>query len=125
MLKLLTEREELNVINDQIGSPTYAPDIANAIKYILKNKLDYGIYHFTNGGFISWFDFASKIRECLGVINPSLKLAKINPISSVDYKTKVNRPLNSRLEKTKLANLIIPFNISLSKCLNNIYGDKK
>ena len=120
MIKLLTEREELNIISDQIGSPTYAPDIANAIKYIIENKLDFGTYHFTNGSFISWFDFACKIKEFLAQKNPSQKLAKINPILSSEYKTKATRPLNSRLEKKKLEEIIVPFEVSLLKCINNI-----
>ncbi len=120
MIKLLTEREERNVINDQIGSPTYSPDIANAIKYIIENKLDFGTYHFTNGGFISWFDFASKIREFLAQKNPSQKLAKINPIPSSEYKTKATRPLNSRLKKEKLEDIIKPYETSLQKCFENI-----
>jgi dTDP-4-dehydrorhamnose reductase len=120
MLKLLTERDELNVINDQVGSPTYAPDIANAVKYILENKLEFGTYHFTNGGFISWFDFTCKIREFLMEKNPSQKLAKVNPIPSSAYKTKARRPLNSRLSKKKLESIIIPFETSLSRCLNNL-----
>jgi dTDP-4-dehydrorhamnose reductase len=120
IIKLLSQKEEINVIIDQIGSPTYALDIANAIKHILDKKLPFGTYHFTNNGFISWFEFALKIKELLLKNNPALRLASVNPILSSEYVTKAMRPLNSRLEKKKLENILIPFETSLEKCIKNL-----
>lgn len=115
MVNLLKTKEEIKVINDQIGSPTYAGDIANAVFYILKNQLSFGVYHFTNKGFISWFEFAVKIKDILSKKYP--KLANVVPVSSDAFKTKAKRPLNSRLKKEKLKDIIVPFENSLTKYL--------
>ena len=98
MRRLGAEKESLNVVSDQIGSPTYAGDLAAAIVQILpqissKNK---GIYHFTNEGVCSWYDFASKIMELSGLT------CKVNPIPSSAYPTKATRPFYSVLDKSKI-----------------------
>lgn len=95
MLRLLSEREEINVVADQIGSPTYTNDLAVLICEMIQTD-KYGIYHATNEGFCSWYDFAVKIKE-LANLN-----CKINPIKSSEYKTLAKRPLNSRLSKESL-----------------------
>lgn len=99
MLKLFHEKEEINVINDQVGSPTNAVDLAHAIAQILsKDNYSYGIYNFSNEGRCSWFDFALKIKE---ISNASIK---INPITSDSYPTLAKRPKYSLLDKTKIKN---------------------
>ena len=98
MRRLGEERESLNVVADQIGTPTYAADLATAIVRILpqmsaENK---GVYHFTNEGVCSWYDFARKIME-LSELN-----CKVNPIPSSAYPTKAKRPFYSILDKSKI-----------------------
>lgn len=97
MLWLFNEKEEIGVINDQIGSPTNAVDLADAIAQILsKDELTYGIYNYSNEGECSWFDFASKIKE---LTDSSIK---INPIPTTSYPTPAKRPAYSLLDKTKI-----------------------
>ena len=97
MLWLFNEKEEIGVINDQIGSPTNAVDLAEAIAQILsKDKLVYGIYNYSNEGECSWFDFASKIKE---LTNSTIK---INAIPTTAYPTPAKRPAYSLLDKTKI-----------------------
>ncbi|HEB62693.1 MAG TPA: dTDP-4-dehydrorhamnose reductase, partial [Bacteroidetes bacterium] len=68
IIRLCKDRKELNVVNDQIGSPTYATDLAYAIMKIIKSNKDlFGVYNFSNEGFISWYDFAKKIVEIKGL----------------------------------------------------------
>ena len=97
MLRLFNEREEIGVINDQIGSPTNAIDLANTIAQILSlDDLVYGIYNYSNEGECSWFDFASKIKELTG------SSIKINAIPTSAYPTPAKRPAYSLLDKTKI-----------------------
>ena len=96
MLKLGKEKKELNVVNDQIGSPTYTKDVALKTKEIIENKLPYGIYHSANSGKTSWYDFAKKIFELAGI------KIKLNPISTSEYPTPAKRPHYSILLNTKL-----------------------
>jgi dTDP-4-dehydrorhamnose reductase len=106
MLHLAENREELNVIVDQLGTPTYAVDLANAIMHIISSKAKaYGIYHFSNEGVASWYDFAIAIFE-LGN-----KKMKVNAIPTSDYPTPAKRPHYSVLDKTKIKNLgvIVPY----------------
>lgn len=95
MLRLAETKSEINVVADQIGSPTYTKDLAVLICQMIKTD-KFGVYHATNEGFCSWADFAEKIMEysCLPV--------KINRISSDEYKSAAVRPLNSRLSKKSL-----------------------
>ncbi len=122
MLRLMHERKEINVVNDQLGSPTYAKDLAEAIVEItngqrsMVNNKDVphssqptahgfnNIYHFSNDGIISWYDFAVAIKEIkqLDCI--------VNPIPTTSYPTPAKRPAYSGLDKTKIINT---FNIEL------------
>lgn len=99
MIRLMEERDEISVIADQIGSPTYARDLAKAILDIIQTEnWEKGIYHFSNEGAISWYDFAVAIRD-LQVLD-----CKINAISTAEYPTPAKRPKYSLLDKTKIKN---------------------
>lgn len=117
MRSLGAERESLNVVDDQIGSPTFAGDLAQAIVEILPqiNETNTGIYHYTNEGVCSWYDFAIEIMSL------SRLDCKINPIPSLAYPTKATRPFYSVLDKTNIKetfNIKIPhWKESLAKCL--------
>lgn len=95
MLRLGEQMEGLTVVDDQIGSPTYTPDLARLLCDMAATER-YGTYHATNEGFCSWYDFAKKIME-LGGIGCNIK-----PIASKDYPSPAKRPQNSRLSKEKL-----------------------
>jgi len=95
MLKLAQTRDEINVVNDQIGAPTYTPDLAVLICEILQTT-KYGTYHGVNEGYCSWYNFTLAIFEKANVD------IKVNPILTSEYPTKAKRPLNSRLSKAKL-----------------------
>lgn len=95
MLKLAEKNDQINVVSDQIGSPTYTPDLADFIFYILNSK-NYGIYHCTNEGFCSWYDFACEIFSLVK------SKVNVNEIKSSEYKTLAVRPKNSRLSKKSL-----------------------
>lgn len=95
MMKLGKEKESINVVCDQIGSPTYTADLAPLLcDMALSEK--YGVYQATNEGICSWAQFAAKIMEKAGLS------CKINPIPTSEYKTRAFRPLNSRLSKKSL-----------------------
>lgn len=95
MLKLSKNRNELNIIDDQVGSPTYTKDLSRLLVDMVETD-KYGIYHATNQGVCSWYDFA---KEIFRVANVDIKL---NPITTDQYKTKAKRPLNSKLDQGKL-----------------------
>jgi dTDP-4-dehydrorhamnose reductase len=97
MLRLAKERTALSVVSDQIGTPTHALDLAEMIvKVILSKSKNYGIYHFSNEGSASWFDFANKIFEANNV-----KIT-LSPITTEEYPTPAKRPKYSVLDKTKI-----------------------
>lgn len=97
MLRLMTERDSLGVVNDQIGSPTYAADLAQVILTILdSNKWEPGIYHYSNEGEISWYDFAMDIKT-IGQKNCDIK-----GIPASSYPTPAERPAYSLLDKSKI-----------------------
>jgi dTDP-4-dehydrorhamnose reductase len=97
MLKLMQERQEVKVVNDQIGSPTYAADLAAAILQIIASaEWKPGIYHYSNEGIISWYDFAVAIQEMTGAN------CQVQPISTADYPTAAKRPAYSVLDTTKI-----------------------
>lgn len=104
--KLAQEREELNIIDDQIGSPTFSGDIANytieIIKKLLNNPKLFGIYNLVSAGYVSWFEFAKEIIKIVKKGNLDLKIKEINPIPTTKYKTPAKRPLNSRLNINKI-----------------------
>ncbi len=92
MLRLAETRSELNVVADQVGSPTYAKDLAVLLCDMIKTDR-YGTYHGTNEGFCSWYELAEKTFEVAG------KDVKVNPVASEEYPTRAVRPKNSRLSK--------------------------
>lgn len=95
MLRLAETKNEINVVCDQIGSPTYTADLAPLLcDMIMTDK--YGTYHATNEGICSWAEFAEEIFRLAG------KNVKVNPIPTSEYPTRAVRPLNSRLSKDKL-----------------------
>ncbi len=121
MLKLGAEREELRVIFDQIGTPTYAGDLARSIFKIIESNKKSGkteIYHFSNEGVISWYDFAKEIMELAGLN------CRIVPIESFQYPLPAPRPHYSVLNKSKIKSsyeLTIPYwKDSLKWCLKEI-----
>ena len=97
MLKLAETHNELRVVNDQIGTPTYTPDLARLLVDMIQTD-KYGYYHATNkGGYISWYDFACEIFK------QANKDVKVIPVSTEEYGlSKAKRPFNSRLDKSKL-----------------------
>ena len=116
MSKLMQERDSLNVVNDQIGSPTYAADLAKTILSIITHpNWQAGIYHYSNEGEISWYEFALAIQKIGGF------QCKITGIPSADYPTPARRPKYSLLDKSKITNtfgVIIPdYRESLEKCM--------
>lgn len=91
MLRLGCSRNDISVVSDQVGSPTYTKDVAEMILKMIGTE-SYGIYHMTNGGFCSWADFATEI------FRQSATQCRVHPILTKDYKTEAVRPLNSRME---------------------------
>lgn len=119
ILKLANERKELNIIYDQIGTPTWARDLAEVCLQIVDtDKIQYGIYNYSNQGVASWYDFAHAILDM-----SSIK-CKINPIPTEKYPTPAKRPHYSVLSKEKIQNelnLTIPYwRDSLRNCINDI-----
>ena len=97
MLRLGSERAELGVVFDQIGTPTYARDLARAIQHIIYKGIVPGIYHYSNEGVCSWYDFTKAIFELGGITTCALK-----PLHTDEYPTPAARPHYSVLDKTKM-----------------------
>lgn len=119
MLRLMKERPSLNVVSDQVGAPTYAADLASAILQIIdKGSWKPGIYHYSNQGRISWYDFAVAIR------NHSGSNCEVHPIPSSQYPTPAKRPSFSLLDTEKIQSafqLQIPaWEESLLRCLHQL-----
>jgi dTDP-4-dehydrorhamnose reductase len=124
MIRLGRERDHLNVVYDQVGTPTYASDLASAILSIISQtiidpgKWTPGIYHYSNEGVCSWYDFALAIHELSGI------KCSVNPVETKDFVTLAKRPGYSVLNKSKIKstyNLIIPYWLeSLKKCIEII-----
>ena len=95
MLRLSETYDELNVVSDQMGSPTATADLAPLLISMLESE-KYGIYHVTNEGFCSWFEFAKEIFDQFNID------IVVNPIHSVDFPTMATRPMNSKMSKDKL-----------------------
>ena len=122
MIELMKKNDSINVVNDQIGSPTYAYDLAKVIlEIILNNKTKSGLFHYSNEGEISWFEFARSIREFYNLD------CKIIGVSSKEFKTIAKRPKYSLLDKTKIKetfNLKIPnYKQSLEYCIKVIKNE--
>lgn len=122
MLRLMKERESLNVVNDQLGCPTYAADLADAVMQIICTNpgtvFKPSIFHYCNEGVISWYDFAIAIKEAAG------SNCIVNPIPSSQYPTPAKRPHYSVLNTDKIRQafkLVIPgWKESLQKCVVKI-----
>ncbi len=126
MLNLTATKPSLNVVFDQVGSPTYAYDLAQAIFTIVENRKyegKDGIYHYSNEGVCSWYDFTKMIAEYAG--HP---VCDIQPCHSNEFPSKVVRPSYSVLDKTKIKNtfgILIPYwTDSLKTCMKNINSTK-
>jgi dTDP-4-dehydrorhamnose reductase len=119
MLRLGAERDELSIIADQVGTPTYAIDLANVIIDIIEsNSLAYGVYHYSNEGVASWYDFAKAIFD---LNNSEIRLS---PITTSEFPTKATRPAFSVMGKNKIKKafgLQIPYwRDSLAICIDNL-----
>ena len=119
MLKLGRERDELRVIWDQLGTPTYAIDLAGCLLHIIETQSTaYGLYHYSNEGVTSWYDFATAIFE---LSNTPVKTV---PIRTAEYPTKATRPPYSVMDKTKVKQALgvaIPhWRTSLQTCLQRL-----
>ncbi len=117
MRRLGAEKDMINVVCDQIGTPTYAGDLADAIVQIIPqmNKGNSGVYHFTNMGVCSWYDFACEIMEMSGLN------CVVNPIKTSQYPTRAVRPFYSVLDKDKIKHVfgieIKHWKQGLKKCI--------
>ena len=121
MLKLGRERAELRVIWDQVGTPTYAIDLAGCILTIIETQSQqFGIYHYSNEGITSWYDFATAIFELSGTTVRTI------PIRTAEYPTKATRPAYSVMDKAKAKTqlgVVIPhWRESLQVCLSQLAG---
>jgi len=116
MIRLGKERDSLGVIFDQVGTPTYAADLAQVIFTAIEKGVVPGVYHFSNEGVISWYDFTKAIHRIAGITD-----CKINPIHTTDYPAKAPRPHYSVLDKTKIKDTFgieIPYwEDSLAECI--------
>lgn len=121
MMSLTAERSQIRVVADQIGTPTYALDLARAIEVVVAryDGTQSGIYHYSNDGECSWYDFARSIAELNGTSN-----CDIVPCTSEEYPSRVERPRYSVLDKTKIRSAFgvdVPnWADSLSRCISNI-----
>jgi dTDP-4-dehydrorhamnose reductase len=119
MIRLGKEKPQLGVIFDQIGTPTYAHDLAAIIMTAIEKGIVQGIYHFSNEGVISWYDFTKAIHRIAGITD-----CKVKPLHTEEYPTPANRPHYSVLDKTKIKNTYnaeIPYwEESLAKCIKQL-----
>ena len=119
MIRLGKERESLGVVFDQIGTPTYARDLAKAIYAAINKGIVPGIYHFSDEGVCSWYDFTLAIHRIAGI-----NTCKVSPLHTADYPAKAARPHYSVLDKTKIKktfDIEIPhWEVSLQECINDI-----
>ncbi len=123
MIRLGKERDSLGVIFDQIGTPTYARDLARAIFEAIRQGVVPGVYHFSNEGVCSWYDFTKAIHRLAGITTCNVK-----PLHTSEYPTKAKRPHYSVLDKTKIKEVYheeIPYwEESLKECIYQMIVDK-
>ena len=116
MMRLGRERDNLGVVFDQVGTPTYANDLASAIYAIINKGVVPGIYHFSDEGVCSWYDFTKAIHRLAGIAT-----CKVRPLHTADYPAKAPRPAYSVLDKTKIKttfDIEIPhWEESLARCV--------
>ena len=119
MIKLGKEKEQLGVIFDQVGTPTYAADLAAAIMTAIDKGIVPGIYHFSNEGVISWYDFTKAIHRLAGITS-----CHVRPLHTAEYPTPAHRPHYSVLDKTKIKQtygIEVPYwEDSLAKCVRKL-----
>ena len=119
MIRLGKERDTLGVIFDQVGTPTYARDLARAIFAAIRQGVVPGVYHFSNEGVCSWYDFTKAIHRIAGITD-----CKVNPLHTEEYPTPAKRPHYSVLDKTKIKNtyhIEIPYWMdSLQECISEL-----
>lgn len=119
MVRLGKERDALGVVFDQIGTPTYANDLARAIFTIINKGVVRGVYHYSNEGVCSWYDFTLAIHRLAGITS-----CKVTPLHTAEYPAKANRPAYSVLDKTKIKTTFgieIPhWEESLKRCLDKM-----
>jgi dTDP-4-dehydrorhamnose reductase len=123
MLRLGRERDKLGVVFDQVGTPTYAHDLAQAIMTAIEQGVKPGIFHFSNEGVCSWYDFAKAIHRMAGINS-----CQVSPLHTEEYPTPASRPHYSVLDKTKIKQtygIVIPqWEESLQKCLERMEASK-
>jgi dTDP-4-dehydrorhamnose reductase len=123
MIRLGKEKESLGVVFDQIGTPTYAHDLACVIMTIINKGIIPGIYHFSNEGVISWYDFTKAIHRIAGI-----NTCHVRPLHTDEYPAQANRPAYSVLDKTKIKStygIEIPYwEESLQACIEKLMNDK-
>jgi dTDP-4-dehydrorhamnose reductase len=124
MMRLMNEKESIGVVKDQIGSPTYAADLAQAILQIISSgKWVPGIYNFSNEGVISWFDFANEIKRQIN------STCVVNSLSTEQFPTPAKRPKYSVLDKTKIQQTfsvqLRDWKESLKECINKLKAESK
>ena len=116
MIRLVKDRDMLGVIFDQVGTPTYARDLARVIFAAIRQGVISGVYHFSNEGVCSWYDFAKAIHRLAGITD-----CKVKPLHTSEYPTKASRPHYSVLDKTKIKttySIEIPYWMdSLESCI--------
>ncbi|CAN5317834.1 dTDP-4-dehydrorhamnose reductase [soil metagenome] len=105
MLRLMSERPEVRVVADQVGTPTYAPGLAGAL-WTLAAKNIAGLYHYTDAGVASWYDFAVAIQEEAMIVGLLEKAVPIVPIATIDFPTPAKRPSYSVLDKSSIFTLL-------------------
>lgn len=119
MIRLGKEKQQLGVIFDQIGTPTYAADLANVIMTAINKGIVPGIYHFSNEGVTSWYDFTKAIHRIADITS-----CQVSPLHTAEYPTPASRPHYSVLDKTKIKdtyNIEIPYwEESLAKCIERL-----
>lgn len=119
MIRLGKERDSLGVVFDQIGTPTYAHDLARTIYAMINKGVVRGIYHFSNEGVCSWYDFTLAIHRLAGITS-----CKVTPLHTAEYPAKANRPHYSVLDKTKIKATygieILHWEESLKNCLKKL-----
>ena len=119
MIRLGKERDSLGVIFDQIGTPTYARDLARAIFEAIRQGVVPGVYHFSNEGVCSWYDFTKAIHRLAGITT-----CQVKPLHTSEYPTKAKRPHYSVLDKSKIKatyDLEVPYwEESLKECINTM-----
>lgn len=122
MIRLGRERDSLGVIFDQVGTPTYARDLARAIFAAIRQGVTPGIYHFSNEGVCSWYDFTKAIHRLAGITT-----CQVKPLHTSEYPTKAKRPHYSVLDKSKIKEVYhveIPYwEESLKECIAQLIVD--